>query len=651
MAKAGFSMLERRIIIFERCYGWAFWFLIWNIILGRRAYVVDPYWAYHHVRTPIRGFPHSLPAFVKIMVKTGWVKVLTVEELGCRRHIIEATEQAVRYCEKAGDVFQAEVRNKDFLSFYKAILGDAVVERTIKKSVCNALAEFLSVRLLLKALRKCFGSKEFMFIPAYNARQYLFFEKIWPKLEPDHPEAAFRFSRLTLWFDTVAFGFILCMDIGRGLVKAFILFANRICRRGLVPRDAVCGVSLVSLARQIGDAQKSLSFLVDGALIRREDTIIFNYAKCGPRKKAFLSRKFPNIVHMQDAGISWSDFLTCLNGARSALRGFSLGVGIVYKDLSLVMENYFVWKQIGERIRLRNFVTHCDFGASQLGRNLALREKGVRTWLFMDSANQSCNFMTDNNVMGAQHPFWCYLDYDHFVAWTPFLAQYFASHPGSAKQFHVTGCFWADYIQPRRDAFKALSMGLQERLKRKKVVAAFDSTYSRKGMTSYQEGIAFARHILALADLSDDLLILWREKITRKLHYKLDDMSADELLAVYAKMDAHPRIINVTRTLTAGDMIAVSDLVISFPFTSTSLEALSAHRRAIWHDPLAFYRRNIYDDRLVTHGWNELQDLVVRLLRGEELSFGEAESKVRDPYSDGHATNRFRRLLLQSERD
>jgi polysaccharide biosynthesis PFTS motif protein len=240
------------------------------------------------------------------------------------------------------------------------------------------------------------------------------------------------------------------------------------------------------------------------------------------------------------------------------------------------------------------------------------------------------------------------LDYDQFVVWSPFLAQYFSSHPGSARRFQVTGCLWADYIQPRRDVLVKMSAELQEWLQGKKVVAAFDSTYSRRGYTSYQEGILFARHILLLADMSADLVVLWKEKKPRGVHYQLDDGSADELLAVYAKLDGHPRVMNVTSVLTAGDMVSVADLVISFPFTSTSLEALSAHRRAVWHDPLAFYKRSVYSDRLVTHGWEELRVLVDCLLRGEDLSLAEADTKMMDPYCDGRAVERFRKLLAEA---
>ena len=45
-----------------------------------------------------------------------------------------------------------------------------------------------------------------------------------------------------------------------------------------------------------------------------------------------------------------------------------------------------------------------------------------------------------------------------------------------------------------------ISAELRGRIKDQFVIAVFDSTYSCNGLTSYEEGLAFARDVIRLAD-------------------------------------------------------------------------------------------------------------------------------------------------------
>ena len=127
-------------------------------------------------------------------------------------------------------------------------------------------------------------------------------------------------------------------------------------------------------------------------------------------------------------------------------------------------------------------------------------------------------------------------------------------------------------------------------------------------------------------------------------------------MAVYRRLDDHPRAFCVANTFSASEMTAMSDLVLSFPFTSTSLEAIAARKKAVWYDACDKYRGSYFDKvpGLVCHNYDELSSRVNWLLcatSSEEYDrYLDAEVKGKvESYLDGKAITRFRRYLLDEE--
>ena len=182
------------------------------------------------------------------------------------------------------------------------------------------------------------------------------------------------------------------------------------------------------------------------------------------------------------------------------------------------------------------------------------------------------------------------------------------------------------------------------------MLSCFDSTYSRNGVTSYTEGLTFAKHLLELADEYPDIYIILKEKKDRSIHYTLDPILGPKLLEIYNEMDSHPRIKICSNQVDASELISVSDMVVSFPFTSTTFEALSTNKPAIWHDPMGYYRNTVYGKAggVVTHSYQELKTKVMEI---KEMKAGTYQnpmpmnSPLMDPYRDGKAIDRFRDLL------
>jgi hypothetical protein len=101
----------------------------------------------------------------------------------------------------------------------------------------------------------------------------------------------------------------------------------------------------------------------------------------------------------------------------------------------------------------------------------------------------------------------------------------------------------------------------------------------------------------------------------------------------------------------ASEAINVADMVISFPFTSTTFECLSINKPAIWHDPMGYYRDTPYGKikKVTTHSYEELRTRTEEIKKmGSDAYVNPIpeNSPLMDPYRDGKGIERFRQLLL-----
>ena len=95
-------------------------------------------------------------------------------------------------------------------------------------------------------------------------------------------------------------------------------------------------------------------------------------------------------------------------------------------------------------------------------------------------------------------------------------------------------------------------------------------------------------------------------------------------------------------------------MVVSFPFTSTSFETLSANRPAVWHDPLGCYFDTPYAKAggVTTHSYEDLKKKVIEIKSLEPGTYRnpfQSNSPLMDPFRDGKAIDRFRDLLINGQ--
>lgn len=629
------------------------------------VWVIEPFHAYHH--TKVRFFPPHLPAFVQELIKAGKVSVLRADEINAKNIYPLAADKAVDVVESVYPEYRK--RFEKIFSYVSDTLKSPIAENVIRINLCIRLAEFYSVNILLNRIEKFLNAGPIVVYPDINVYSYLFIKKLLLKSNQEffeHPNIRFPIK-------TYVTG--LLENLKQNLISITKLSAQTLAS-GLVGRHQTSpnkkkknfsyGVTIIG-PRQLQGNRRGPDFVIDNKKILASEVVYFPLSKLTQDQKEVLVKLPGEVHHLPRAGRFFSHYpqwrrLLCLAVKQKFLRN-----GEELMAASNAFFNYFRWQKAMESVSIRHFITHADFGVGHIGRNLALNQAGVQTWYFSDTMNLSINFQDGNKSFLMRHPFWAFLHYDHFVTWGISLAKYFKAHPDSFKQTHVVGCLWSEHIEKRDIARSQIGQLILTNMKASFVIAAFDSSYSRNGVTSYSEGVAFAEHLLQLADAFPDIQIILKEKKDRRYFSLMDPINGPKLFNLYYKINSHPRMsanssqvdrmmVNNQKTFSGSskvdvsDLISVADMVISFPFTSTTFEALSVNKPAIWHDPKGYYRDTLYGkvEGVVTHGYDELKTKVLEIKKLKSGAYQNPvprNSPLMDPYRDGKAIDRFRKLL------
>lgn len=612
----------------------------WHKICRRPVYILEPFHGYHHREGKFRFFPRPWAPWKKKFIIDNSISVIRAEEIRAAQIYSNVCEEAVANAVHMSG--KAAGGQRSLENLVVSLMGADKAGQVFRINFVNQLAEYYSVRCVVRCLEQMFRDREIIFYPCYSSGAYLFFEHL-----HEDRRNQLRFSRFKMVLDRIksfvaqwgnfAYIFLHCLySVWAGLkIKSPAKFF----------RGPEIGLTLLSWDRQMENKGKSLTFLVDHRAVREKDLIYFCAFPLTPEQRKILADNPARFVEVPRTAVDGEGLRILFKASMGVLAGVFVRDDYLAKDYLITIKSFLVWRNLIRLYPVRHFITHSDFGPVALGRNAALKEQGVPTWFFTDSANQIYHFSSDEKHAG-RHPLYCFLGYDHLVTWSKFLAEYFQAHPGSFADAHVVGCLWADHIVPRVDAESSLDRELYEKLKGKIIIAGFDSTYTNNALTSYDEGIAFARDMIKLVEQIDGACLLWREKKKRSLHGILGGTQGHELRAIYETMDRHPQIINATELLSSSQMISLSDMTVSFPFTSTTFEALSAGKPALWHDAKGLYlRARFLSPETVTHSFDQLAQKVRNLKLNQNPETAAPLRDFDDPYQDAGAVERFRTLL------
>ena len=639
--------MDNFIVVYESPNKWDYLFIKRYLKEKVPVCVIEPFHAYHH--KGLRFFPPHLPAFVQELIQDSKVSVLKADQINAKEIYPLAADKAVDVVESVYPEYRKRYEN--IFGYVSDTLRSPIAENVFKNNLCNRLAEFYSVNIFLHRVEKLLKSGLILFYPDMNVYSYLFIKRLLTESSQEffeHPNIRFPIKVYVKSFlenlnqNIISMAKLCAQTLASGILgKYHSATANK-------KKVFSYGVTILG-SRQLRGNKRGPNFIIDNKKILASEVVYFPLMPLTKDQQKMLNNLPGEVYELPKAGRLLSHYaqwkkLLCLSVKQRVLRN---------SDELMAACNaffhYFRWQKVMESINVRHFITHCDYGIGHIGRNIALNQAGVQTWYFTDSINSSVNFR-EKEKNDKFHPFRAYLHYDHFVTWDAALARYYKEHPSSLKKTHVVGCLWSEHIQEKNHARKQTSAPALRNLGTRYVLSCFDSTYSRNGVTSYAEGLTFAKHLLELADEYPDIYIILKEKKDRSIHYALDPILGPKLLEIYNKMDFHTRIKICSNDVDASELISVSDMVISFPFTSTTFEALSANKPAIWHDPAGYYRNTLYGKAggVVTHNYSELKSKVLEIKEINPSNYRNPmsmNSPLMDPYQDRKAIDRFRDLL------
>lgn len=647
-------MLNRNNLnyIYECIDGLASFNFYRNIVLKRKVFIIEPFHTYHH-RKNIRFFPTPLPSRAEELISIGKAKLISAEDLKSRDIYLLSAEKAVDAVE---DVYPAyRKRNEKLFSLVSSCLGVPEAENAFKITLCNNLAEFYSTNILLHRIEALFKDEPICFSPVINVNSYSFMRRLLCESGKDfYPHEAVSFSKTSH------------LSARANHLKANLFLSLKLCAQvlasgivGMIQDKSNSekklfpfGISVVG-PRQLRDTQRSPDFMLGS--IRDSKVVFFPLLPLAKNQEEKLREYAGEVCPVPRPGKVFSNCEEWFKLLFLGIRDHLMKTPDELYTAALVLYNYYAWKYVLKRYSVNHFISHADFGVPQVGRNIALNQAGSQTWYFTDSMNHVCYFQNPGKTKG-RHPFWTYLNYDHFVTWTPALANYYKSHPGTFRQPHVVGCLWSEHLRDKNEARKNSTFSGFFKSEDPFVITCFDSTYTRNGFTNYSEGLEFAEHLLRLVEDNPKIFLIIKEKKDRGIHFTLDPVAGPKLMELYDRMNTHPGIHFCSNQVDASEIISISDLVISFPFTSTTFEALCNNRPSIWHDAAGYYKESIFGHipGLVTYGYEGLKTRVLEEIsaakRGKNGNCIDINSPLLDPYRDGRAIERFHNLLTQSTR-
>jgi len=606
---------------------------------GYKVWVIEPFHAYHHEeKKNARFYPRPLPDYIWKLVKSGRVGLLKAEQINKRDIYWCSADRAVKTVE--GVYREYKKHHINMIEHVCKILKSQKAEEIFKKYLCDQIGRYYSIDIMLQRISQNISGKIIAY-PEGNVISYSYCRRLLSlggQMIYEHDSISFPLSCYLIAFTDNAVKYLKAiMRLGMQTLACSI---SIIRKKSRVKEKSHYRYAVAIIGdRQLRNNNRRADFIVDDHKIKGDEVVYIPLFTLNAGQASQLLKLNGSVFYPPDIKRNFNHLSCWLKLLWISLTERILRNTDEINEACRSLAEYFRWKKVGEEIEFKHFITHCDFSPAHIARNLALKQAGAETWYFVDSMN-SGNFGDETREYGVLHPFWTYLNYDHIVSWDEFISEYYSKHFSSFGEKHVIGCLWAGHIKAR------------ERFAGKKfMVAVFDTTYTYNSFTSYTEGIAFARDLFRLISEIPEIALSMKEKkdSDAKYHATLDPIHGPELLSLYDKMYGHNHIRKFTNQTDAAEIMSEADMIVSFPYTSTTFEALSANKPAVWHDPMGFYRNTPYARAggMTTHSYDELKNKVIEIMsaKGEYENPLPKDSPLMDPYRDGKAIERFRDLL------
>lgn len=316
-----------------------------------------------------------------------------------------------------------------------------------------------------------------------------------------------------------------------------------------------------------------------------------------------------------------------------------------------ILQDYVLWNILLEDYYVINHLKRMI--PDNISKNHILSDHKIKTW-FIVPDNSSVDVFLDWNESLKNQTLFSFIHCDYAVIYGDLVERYFRKHRNSIKKYFKTGVLYSQIVREiEEEKLKSSLPALIEGKKMpEKIVGIFDTTFVDWGPVKVEEGIRFGENILRLLNDYPKIGFVFKAKKELKL--------TPALISIYNKLKKHDRCVFIARYeeegISSPEVVAVSNLVISAAYTSTTAEALGARKRAIYYDVAGHdigdkYYYNRFPN-FVAHNYGALKRLVEYwLYEATDDDFTNLLDKYVkdeiDPYLDGMALSRMRKLLME----
>ena len=405
-----------------------------------------------------------------------------------------------------------------------------------------------------------------------------------------------------------------------------------------------------------GEGTREIDWLLDGKELRRDNVLFVIEKPVSAKYRAEFARREYRVEDISGReafrSVSAKFFVGELlhRGLWAWARLAAAGVRTPAMFLEVAARGwleYLRWTAFLEHWRPRHLVAYNHIHYDHLFRNARLRSVGCSAWHYVHSIHDRSVLFDDSPARAIRTQIGrVYLAYDYEVHWGARDADLNRRSAGKAGAYLVLGPLWSAHVY----SVPGVQALIAQRRKTTHSVAVFDTAFGAGSPHGEAGAREFYDAIAAMLDRPrwTSRLVLFKSKNDPK---EFRAQTSPEVAVSLDRLLAHPRCVSLAADVAPGAVIAEADLTISIAFTSTTVEALGARRRAMYFDPGGRFRRSYYDrfPDLVAHDREDLARLCEYWLSLPEAEFQKYLDRYVAPEFGGHldacAVERFRAAL------
>lgn len=395
-----------------------------------------------------------------------------------------------------------------------------------------------------------------------------------------------------------------------------------------------------------GQGSREIDWLVDGRKIRRENTLfIIEKPISHQYRDEFERRDYRYIDISGRKGFRQVSLRFLLHelfgrGLKAWLRlsrGMIRTPGVFLEVAVRGWLEYLRWKALLDQWHPRHYVAYNHYPIEHFFRNASLRSAGCSSWYYVHSINDRCaHFYTSDRRIRCEEA-WAYLDYDHELHWSKRDEALYREMHGQSRVYHTWGPLWSAHVRavPHIAALVAQRRMIQDA---DATVALFDTSFGSGSSYGDSGAREFYDNLASMLDQPawSRRLLLFKSKNDFN---EFCAQASAKTVASLARLRRHSRCLVLPADIEPGAVIAEADLTVSIAYTSATIEALGARRRAIFFDPGGKFSDSYYGrfPNLVAHSPETLERLCDYWLTLPDANF--------QKYLDDHIATEFNGYL------